>query len=72
MTALLADDDTIPLTDAPALLPHARLKLATLRAEAARGRLKTFRVGRRVYLTSRDLRDMLQACRDAARHPASL
>jgi hypothetical protein len=68
----LDDEDIIPLTEVPALFPKARFKLATLRAEASRGRLKTFLLGRRTYTTRRDLHDMLQACRDAARHQASL
>jgi hypothetical protein len=67
----LADTDIIPLPDVPALFPRSRLKLATLRAEASRGRLKTFRLGRRVYTTPRDLHDMLAACRDADSRHAS-
>ena len=65
----ITDEDIIPLPDVPALFPKARLKLATLRAEASRGRLKTFKLGRRIYTTPRDLRDMPAACCDADSSP---
>jgi hypothetical protein len=67
----LAGEDLIPLTDVPALFPKARLKLATLRAEVSRGRLKVFMIGRRQYTTRSDLNEMLKACREAANRPAS-
>jgi hypothetical protein len=64
-----ADDDPIPLADACALFPQARLTVSTLRAEAARGRLKIFRLGRRDYTTRRDMQEMIARCRDAdSRH----
>jgi hypothetical protein len=69
MSPSVADDEPIPLRDVPALYPRSRLTVAALRAEASRGRLKTFKLGRRIYTTPRDLRDMLAACRDAdSRH----
>ena len=57
---------TIPfrLADACALFPQARLTVSTLRAEAARGRLKIFRLGRRDYTTRRDMQEMIARCRD--------
>ena len=53
-----ADDAAIPLRDIPALFPELRFTLSTLRAEAGRGRLRVFRVGRRDYTTPADVRKM--------------
>jgi hypothetical protein len=44
---MLADDEPIPLADACQLFPRARLTVSTLRAEADRGRLEIFRLGKR-------------------------
>jgi hypothetical protein len=62
----ISDDAAIPLGDIPTLLPEARFKLSTLRAEMARGRLKVFTVGRRHYTTLADVKRMILLCRDAA------
>jgi hypothetical protein len=67
-----ADDDPLPLADACALYPQSRLTVSTLRAEAARGRLKVFRIGRRDYTTRRDLQEMFTRCRDADSRRASI
>src|SRR5262249_25170836 len=56
-----------PLRDACELFPRARLTVSTLRAEAARGRLDIFRIGRRDYVTPAALREMVRKCQDAAR-----
>jgi hypothetical protein len=64
-----ADDDPLPLADACAVYPQARLTVSTLRAESARGRLKVFRLGRRDYTTRRDMQEMIAKCReDDRRH----
>ena len=47
MTDPLADDDPITLANACELFPQAKLTLSTLRAEASRGRLEVFMIGRR-------------------------
>jgi hypothetical protein len=39
------------------------LTLSTLRAEQDRGRLTTYRIGRRDYTTTADIRGMIQECR---------
>jgi hypothetical protein len=65
MSVIPADDDPLPLADACALYPQSRLTVSTLRAEAARGRLKVFRIGRRDYTTRRDVQEMFTRCRDA-------
>jgi hypothetical protein len=48
-----------------------RLKISTLRAEAARGRLDIFRLGKRDYTTLDSMRKMVRLCQDAARLRAS-
>jgi hypothetical protein len=63
MSVIPADDDPLPLADACALYPQSRLTVSTLRAEAARGRLKVFRIGRRDYTTRRDMKEMFARCR---------
>jgi hypothetical protein len=59
----LDDDEPLPLADACKIYPQARLTVSTLRAEAARGRLKVFRLGRRDYTTRRDMLEMITKCR---------
>jgi hypothetical protein len=49
-----------------------RLKISTLRAEAARGRLDIFRLGKRDYTTLESLRIMVRKCRDADPRRASI
>jgi hypothetical protein len=51
-----ADDAAVPLRDVPAMFPESRFTLSTLRAEATRGRLRVFRIGRRDYTTPADVR----------------
>jgi hypothetical protein len=58
------DEDPIPLAEAYKLFPQARLTVSTLRAEAARGRLDIFRVGKRDYTTPAAMRAMVRRCRD--------
>lgn len=66
-----ADDEPVTLVEACALYPRAKLKVSTLRAEAAKGRLDIFRIGRRDYVTVHAMREMLRKCQDAARLHAS-
>lgn len=63
----MTDDDPLPLVDACRLFPQARLTPWTLRAEAERGRLAIFRLGRRDYTTVRSMREMVRKCQDDAR-----
>ena len=64
MRAPSTDDDTpITLAAAVKLWPQAKLTVSTLRAEAARGRLDIFRIGRRDYTTAQAMRDMVDRCR---------
>jgi hypothetical protein len=58
------DDQPIPLTEAATLFPRAKLTVSTLRAEAARGRLQVFRLGRRDYTTPKAMQEMLRRCRE--------
>ncbi len=60
-----------PLTLAEAAeLYH--LKISTLRAEAARGRLDVFRIGRRDYTTLESLKAMVRKCHDEDPRRASI
>jgi len=51
-----AEDDPITLADACDMVFHNRIKISTLRREAERGNLVTYRVGRRDFTTLRDVR----------------
>jgi hypothetical protein len=59
----MSDDDLITLPQACESFFAGKIKVATLRAEAARGRLTLFRIGRRDFTTRRDLRRMVEKCR---------
>ena len=48
-----------------------RLKVSTLRAEAARGRLDIFRLGKRDYTTLESLRSMVRKCQEEGRRRVS-
>src|SRR5262249_41150999 len=63
--------EPIPLADACELYPRARLTVSTLRAEAERGRLDIFKLGRRLYTTPAAMRAMVTKCQDDARPRAS-
>ena len=62
------DDRPLTLKEAGDLY---RLKVSTLRAEANRGRLDVFRIGRRDYTTLEALKDMVRKCQEDARLRAS-
>lgn len=55
------------MTDPPMTLKEAAAKykigVATLRAEAARGRLTIYRIGRQDYTTATDMGEMVEKCR---------
>ena len=61
----MTEDDPITLRDACEVIYKGRIKLSTLRAEAARGRLDIFRLGRTDFTTRKDLREMERRCRAA-------
>ncbi len=54
------DHDTITLRDAAG---HFGYTVSTLRAEADRGRLTIYKIGKRYYTTPADIREMVQKCR---------
>lgn len=54
------DTDPITLKDAA---QHFGLTVLTLRAEADRGRLTLYKIGRRLYTTPADMRAMFEKCR---------
>ena len=59
--AIEVEDRPLTLAEA-AQLYH--LKVSTLRAESARGRLDVFRIGRRDYTTLDSLKAMVRKCHD--------
>jgi hypothetical protein len=67
----IADDTSIPLRDIPSYFPESKFTLSTLRAEAGRGRLAVFRIGRRDYTTFADVREMQLRCREEDHRRAS-
>lgn len=56
----LTDDDPVTLADAA---QHFGFNVSTLRAEAGRGRLTLFKIGKRFYTTPNHIRAMVQECR---------
>lgn len=67
----MSDDDPITLSRACEIFQGA-IRPATLRAEAARGNLEIFRIGRRHFTTAASVREMIRKCRVAAQPPGSI
>jgi hypothetical protein len=65
------DDEPITLAEACKLFPRAKLTISTLRAEAARGRLDIFRLGKRDCTTPKAMREMIRRCREGDHRRAS-
>jgi hypothetical protein len=61
------DTDTITLKDAASRFGFT---VGALRAEAERGRLTLYRVGRSLYTTPADVREMISQCRVEPKAPA--
>lgn len=57
---MTGDHDTITLRDAA---DHFGFTVWTLKGEASRGRLTTYKIGKRLYTTPADIREMIQKCR---------
>lgn len=57
---MTSDTDPITLQDAA---QHFGFTVLTLRAEAGRGRLTIYKIGRRYYTTPGDIREMVTKCR---------
>jgi hypothetical protein len=58
--ALTNDSDAITLKDAAS---HFGYTVCTLRAEADRGRLTIYKIGKRYYTTPADIKEMVAQCR---------
>ena len=58
-----ADDDPITLKEACEIVFRNQCRVATLRAEAKRGRLTVFKIGRSYFTTLRNVREMVEMCR---------
>jgi hypothetical protein len=68
-------DDPITLREACRLVFRNQIKIATLRAEAARGHLTMFRIGRKDFTTLRHIREMNERnakCLPAQKVPGSI
>ena len=57
---MIGDADTITLKDAA---QHFGFSVYTLRAEADRGRLTLYKIGKRYYTTPGDVKEMVRQCR---------
>ena len=62
----MTDDDPITLKDAA---QHHGFTVSTLKAEAARGRLTTYKIGKRLYTTPADIKEMVRQCRVERKAP---
>jgi hypothetical protein len=68
----LDNDEPITLVEACRLFSRAKLTVSTLRAEANRGRLNIFKIGRRDYTTIDEMKAMVRKCRDGDRRYTSI
>jgi hypothetical protein len=59
-TSEIEPDDPITLKDACRIAFHGTIKPASLRAEAKRGYLTTFRIGKRDFTTLRNVKKMIE------------
>lgn len=59
---MTGDGDAITLRDAA---QHFGFTVSTLRAEAGRGHLTIYKIGKRYYTTPADIREMVHQCRVA-------
>ena len=57
---MTSDQDAITLKDAAS---HFGFTVSTLKAEAGRGRLTIYKIGKRYYTTPADIREMVNQCR---------
>lgn len=65
-------DDTDPITLADACRNHPSITPAVLLAEAERGNLVVFKLGRRWHTTPGDFKHMVERCRESRRVRASI
>ena len=56
----MSDENVVTLS---AAAQEFGFSVSTLRREAARGRLVTYKIGRRLYTKRRDVLDMIERCR---------
>ncbi len=60
MNALSNDRDVFPLKDAA---ERFGFTVSTLKAEAGRGRLTLYKIGKKLYTTPADIHEMVNRCR---------
>ena len=61
------ENEAITLAEACKIFSRAKLTISTLRAEADRGHLDIFRLGKRDYTTLRSMREMVTKCQEERR-----
>ncbi len=66
---MTGDNDPITLAEAAA---NFGLTVLTLRAEADRGNLTIYKIGKRLYTSPADVREMIALCRVEPKAPASI
>jgi hypothetical protein len=67
----LAEDDPVTLTEACDIVFRGTITHASLKAEIQRGNLATFKIGRTIFTTLRDIKEMQKKCRVIRKVPAS-
>lgn len=75
MTRALADfrdDDPITLSEASEIVLRGAVTVSTLRAEIRRGNLVVERIGKNLFTTPADIREMRKRCRVQQSRPASI
>lgn len=67
-------DDTAPITlaEASELVLRGKVSVSTLRAEIRRGNLAVERIGKNLFTTPADIREMRNRCRVQQNRPASI
>lgn len=66
------DDEPVTLKEACEIVFRNTITPATLRAEAARGRLSIRRIGKRDFTTLRSVKELMQECPEGSRPRASI
>ena len=66
------DDDPITLSEASEIVLRGAVTVSTLRAEIRRGNLVVERIGKNLFTTPADIREMRRRCRVQQSRPASI
>lgn len=66
------DDDPITLSEASEIVLRGAVTVSTLRAEIRRGNLVVEKIGKNLFTTPADIREMRKRCRVQQSRPASI